>query len=80
MSSRLIPPNVGAIAETTEQNLSTLSVSTSISKLSSPEKDLNKTPFPSITGLEASAPIFPRPRTAVPLLITATRLLFAVYL
>ncbi len=33
---------------------------------------LNKTAFPSMTGLEASAPIFPKPRTAVPLDITAT--------
>src|SRR2546429_8277566 len=30
--------------------------------------------LPSITGLEASAPMSPRPRTAVPLEITATRL------
>ena len=34
---------------------------------------LNKTAFPSITGLEAIAPKFPSPKIAVPLLITATR-------
>ena len=36
--------------------------------------------FPSITGLPASGPISPKPRTAVPLLITATKFPFAVYL
>ena len=41
---------------------------------------LNKTALPSITGIEASAPIFPRPKTAVPLDITATVLPFVVYL
>jgi|LauGreDrversion4_2_1035121.scaffolds.fasta_scaffold3743461_1 hypothetical protein len=33
---------------------------------------LNKTDLPSMTGFEAKAPIFPSPRTAVPLVITAT--------
>ena len=37
-------------------------------------KRLKSTPLPSITGLEASAPRLPRPRMAVPLEITATRL------
>ena len=36
------------------------------------------TALPSITGLDASAPIAPSPKTAVPLLITATRLPRAV--
>ena len=35
---------------------------------------LNKTAFPSMTGLEASAPRFPIPKIAEPLLITATKL------
>ena len=35
---------------------------------------LKRTPLPSITGLPASAPMLPRPSTAVPLLTTATRL------
>jgi hypothetical protein len=35
---------------------------------------LNSTPLPSMTGLAASGPIAPRPRTAVPLVITPTRL------
>ena len=41
---------------------------------------LKSNPFPSITGLEASAPIFPSPKTAVPLVITATKFPLAVYL
>ena len=39
---------------------------------------LNKTAFPSITGLDAKAPRFPRPRIAEPLLITATKFPFVV--
>ena len=35
---------------------------------------LNKTDLPSITGFDASAPRFPNPKIAVPLLITATKL------
>ena len=38
----------------------------------------NGTALPSITGLEASAPMLPRPSTAVPLVITPTRLPRAV--
>ena len=34
---------------------------------------LNKTDLPSITGFDASAPKSPRPKIAVPLLITATK-------
>ena len=41
---------------------------------------LNNNPFPSITGLDASGPIFPSPKTAVPFVITATKLPLAVYL
>ena len=41
-------------------------------------KTLNKTPLPSMTGLLASGPMSPRPSTAVPFEITATRLPFAV--
>ena len=36
-------------------------------------KRLNKTDFPSITGLEAKEPKFPKPNIADPLLITATK-------
>ena len=37
-------------------------------------KRLNSTALPSITGLAASAPRLPRPRMAVPLVMTATKL------
>ena len=74
-----MPPKVGAIDFTTSTNLSTSEASTSISKTSISAKILNNNPFPSITGLDASGPISPKPRTAVPLVITATKLLFAVY-
>ena len=53
--------------------------STSRSKTSMPANFLNRTALPSITGLEARGPISPRPSTAVPLVITATRLPRAVY-
>ena len=54
--------------------------STSISKTSISAKILNNNPFPSITGFDASGPIFPKPKTAVPFEITATKFPFAVYL
>jgi hypothetical protein len=43
-------------------------------------KILKSKPLPSITGLEASGPMSPKPSTAVPLEITATKLRLAVYL
>ena len=52
----------------------------SISKTSIPAKILNSNALPSITGLEASGPISPSPKTAVPLVITATKLPLEVYL
>ena len=73
ISSRLIPPKVGEIALTASTNSSTSVRSISISKTSISANALNKRPFPSITGFPASAPMSPRPNTAVPLLITATR-------
>ena len=79
MSSRLMPPKVGSSAATTSTKRSTSSASTSRSKTSMPANFLNRTALPSITGLEASAPILPRPSTAVPLEMTATRLPRAVY-
>ena len=80
MSSRLIPPKVGEIFFTVCINSSTFLVPISMSKTSMPANILNNNPFPSITGLEASGPISPSPKTAVPLVITATRFPFAVYL
>ena len=52
----------------------------SMSKTSISANILNNNPFPSITGFEASGPISPRPKTAVPFVITATKFPFAVYL
>ena len=75
-----MPPNVGAIFLTVAINSSTFSVSTSISNTSISAKILNKSPLPSITGFEASGPIFPNPKTAVPLEITATKFPLEVYL
>ena len=47
---------------------------TSRSMESMSAKRLNSTALPSITGLAASAPRLPRPRIAVPLVMTATKL------
>ena len=80
ISSRFIPPKVGEIAFTVATKSSIFVESISISKTSMSAKILNRTPLPSITGLDASGPIFPRPKTAVPFDITATRLPLAVYL
>ena len=80
MSSRLIPPNVGEIFLTVSINSSIFFVSISISKTSISAKILNNSPFPSITGLEANGPMSPKPKTAVPLEITATKFDLEVYL
>ena len=80
ISSKLIPPKVGAMFFTVSIKASTFLVSTSISKTSMSAKILNNRAFPSITGLEASGPISPRPKTAVPLEITATKFPLDVYL
>ena len=41
---------------------------------------MKSNPFPSITGLDASGPISPNPKTAVPFDITATKFPLVVYL
>ena len=79
MSSKLIPPNVGSKEATASMNLSGSFCAISISKTSIPANFLNRTPLPSITGFDANGPIFPKPNTAVPLVITPTKLLRAVY-
>ncbi len=78
MSSRLMAPKVGSSAATTSQKRSGSAASTSMSNTSMPANFLNRTALPSITGLPASAPILPRPSTAVPLEMTPTRLPRAV--
>ena len=79
MSSRLMPPNTGAMSFTARMISSGSWVSRQMGKASTPPNCLNRTDLPSITGMAASAPMFPRPRTAEPSETTATRLPFAVY-
>ena len=55
-----------------------VSISKSIESISA--KCLKRIALPSITGFEASGPISPKPKTAVPFEITATRFPLAVYL
>ena len=52
----------------------------SISNTSMPANFLNKTALPSITGLAAKGPMSPKPKTAVPLVMTATKFPRLVYL
>ena len=78
ISSRLIPPKVGSNEAIISINLSGSCSLISISNTLMPANFLNNTPFPSITGFDASAPIFPNPNTAVPFEITATKLARAV--
>ncbi len=49
-----------------------------MSNTSTPANFLKSTALPSMTGLPASAPMLPSPRTAVPFEITATTLPRAV--
>ena len=79
MSSRLMPPNVGSSDFTMRMNSCGSVQSISMSNTSMPANFLNSTPFPSMTGLEACGPMLPRPSTAVPFEITATKLPLAVY-
>ncbi len=74
MSSRLMAPNVGSRAQTMSASLSGSVSDTSMSKQSMLANFLKRTALPSITGFDASAPMLPRPRTAVPFEMTATRL------
>ena len=73
ISSKLIPPKEQAIFLTVLMMSSASLESISISIESISANLLNKTDFPSITGLDARAPRLPKPKIAEPLLITATR-------
>ena len=68
-----MPPNVPAIFLIVSiiEFVSLLSISISMESISA--NLLNKTDFPSITGLEAREPRLPSPKIAEPLLITATK-------
>ena len=74
MSSKFIPPKEQAIFLIVLIISSDPVESISISIESMSANLLNKTDFPSMTGLDANAPKLPRPKIAVPLLITATKL------
>ena len=76
----VMPPKVGAIFSTASQNFSGSFSATSMSNTSMPPYILKSRPLPSITGLPLIAPMSPRPNTAVPFEITATRLPLSVYL
>ncbi len=72
MSSRLIPPNTGAIAFTIATISSTSLVARHSGKASTPANSLKMSALPSITGWAALGPMSPRPSTAVPSVTTAT--------
>ena len=72
ISSKLMPPKAGAILTTVLIISSVSCVSKQIGKALTPPNSLNKTAFPSITGIAASAPMLPRPKTALPSETTAT--------
>ena len=78
MSSRLIPPKVGARYLTVLMISSVSVVSRQMGKASTLANALKRMDLPSITGMAASGPMLPRPRTAVPSVTTATRLPLAV--
>ncbi len=79
MSSRLIPPKVGATSLTTSTIWPGSRVSRQIGKASTSANSLNSIAFPSITGIAASGPMSPRPSTALPSETTATVLRLIVY-
>ena len=54
-------------------------VSRQIGNASTPANSLKSIALPSMTGIAASGPMSPRPRTAVPSLTTATVLRLIVY-
>ena len=72
MSSRLMPPKLGARARTVRMMVSLSCESRQMGMASTPARFLNKIDLPSITGMAASGPMFPRPNTADPSVITAT--------
>ena len=74
MSSRLMPPKLLLISCTVRTNSSVSWVSTQMGKASTSPNSLNSAHLPSITGMPAAGPMSPRPRMAVPSVITATRL------
>ena len=72
MSSRLIPPNTGAISSTVRTISSGSWVARQIGQASMLANRLNSAALPSITGSAASGPRLPSPSTAEPSVTTAT--------
>ncbi len=72
MSSRLIPPKLGASRATVSMISSVSVVARHSGTASTPPNSLNSTALPSITGMAAAGPMSPRPSTAVPSVTTAT--------
>ena len=72
MSSRLMPPNAGAMICTVRTISSVSCVSRQTGPASMPANRLNRAAFPSITGMAAYGPTLPRPSTAEPSVTTAT--------
>ena len=72
MSSRFTPPKEPESSSTVLTISSTSLLLTHRGMASTSPKALNKAHFPSITGIPASGPISPSPRTAVPSVTTAT--------
>ena len=73
MSSRLMPPKLLLMSCTVRTSSSVSCVSTQMGKASTSPNSLKSRHLPSITGMPAAAPMSPRPRTAVLLVMTATR-------
>ncbi len=67
-----MPPNPGAMSLTALTISSGSFVSRQIGNASTSANSLNRTALPSITGIAASGPMSPSPRTAVPSETTAT--------
>ena len=72
MSSRLMPPKVGATPLTISTMVSTSVVSRHSGNASTPASSLKSMALPSMTGIAAFGPTLPRPSTAVPSDTTAT--------
>ena len=79
MSSRLMPPKVGATAVTVATISSGSLVLRQSGKASTPPNSLNSIALPSMTGIAASGPMSPSPSTALPSDTTATVLRLIVY-
>ena len=80
ISSRLTPPKEPARSATVLTISSTSFERMQRGNASTSPKALKSAHLPSITGIPASGPMSPRPRTAVPSVTTATRLCLLVYL